>query len=374
VLLVWQWYNYVRFSKYTNHNERSNPKLVVYGIPSAPREIDIVSVHLEDLLQNDALKYSHILLLLSGETATQERKKKFEDMGIIVYTHPESYEVLEQENIPLTMGHTRERVIWRTRQVLDYVTLLNYTLQFDGEYILITEDDVKASKNFIQKSHHAAKEYFQQMVPVNGSYQPIRCVFFWAAPGPSAVAFLYHRDVVPSLINYLTRRCFDAPKDYLIEWWEKESLWKCKERKPNIVQHTGHRSSFSQNNMGGYLVSLTSVLKSSSFLVDEDNTTCLDLPYDDNNNKYIGCFKDDNSHPNKRDFQGVFTHEHHNPNTCRRFCYYYRFFGLQNHGCSCGNEFGYYGQVDERYCDVVCDGGDPTHHCGGIDFNSVYKV
>ena len=113
--------------------------------------------------------------------------------------------------------------------------------------------------------------------------------------------------------------------------------------------------------------------RSRTYMRDEDNTT--HLKYIPNpQTGYIGCFVDQSD---MHDLDGMYvplkTKEPADSHgKCRYFCRDYSYFGLQNGGeCRCGNQFGMYGKVDDKHCNMSCQ-SQASRKCGGPGYNSIF--
>ena len=87
----------------------------------------------------------------------------------------------------------------------------------------------------------------------------------------------------------------------------------------------------------------------------------------------MGCYVDTEE---DRDMTGPHTFSS-SVSSCRSFCQFYLFFGLQGGGseCYCSNEFGSHGRAQEHECSMPCkQDSDSSQTCGGVLRNSVYRT
>ena len=115
----------------------------------------------------------------------------------------------------------------------------------------------------------------------------------------------------------------------------------------------------------------TEEARSIYFMYDEDNYTQLFHPSQPDG--YIGCYKDSESFS---DLSGLYkeVEEGDAVRACAKVCRKYLYMGLQRNSvdvllCYCGNEFGYYGDMQEAEC-PACGGGK----CGRQGINAVYRI
>jgi len=165
-----------------------------------------------------------------------------------------------------------------------------------------------------------------------------------------------------------------APRYQLFDWWEQENSWRCIERVPNIIQHTGDITSISGTILGDFKNQLSPMSRSTTFQFDEDNRTFSNL-MGTGTYHYLGCYKDNVSHPTKRDLQGNYRNDvdYALPEKCKEWCRRdkYRFFGLSGKLCQCSNQFGFYGKANDEECIIPCS---DFSYCGGVGYNSIYKI
>ena len=75
------------------------------------------------------------------------------------------------------------------------------------------------------------------------------------------------------------------------------------------------------------------------------------LDYKDCEPKRLGCYVDKDLDHDLPYRPGISSLQRYTPTECNKLCKGYRYLGLQKNGtCSCGNDFGKYGNTDNRVC------------------------
>lgn len=80
-----------------------------------------------------------------------------EDTGM--GTQSQKYELLK--NLVPNLGDAPDRMLWRSKQNLDFSAMLNYA-HSAGEYVLVVEDDIIASQNFMEGILKVVKHFEEQ--------------------------------------------------------------------------------------------------------------------------------------------------------------------------------------------------------------------
>jgi hypothetical protein len=186
-----------------------------------------------------------------------------------------------------------------------------------------------------------------------------------------AVAMVFQRASVPSLVAYLQGQFFASPVDWLIgKYFANLKQMATFERAPSLVQHMGARSSFKGNGAERQkFKSISFVLNASAVPTDSYDAAHMgDSPY-------IGCFAD-RLGTRDRDLSGLFdwSGAHKTPKKCAEFCKLFRYFALQNGAeCYCGNEYGSYGALPETKCAMPGLVLQCPFPVGGALANAVFK-
>ncbi|KAI0557176.1 N-Acetylglucosaminyltransferase-IV (GnT-IV) [Gracilaria domingensis] len=161
----------------------------------------------------------------------------------------------------LTLGDDEERVKWRSKEALDYAEVLRRcTEQSDAEYIIIVQDDV-LFRFQMNKVVSWCDQHLQDSFTVNEQGRPKhirKCsasLFDLSAEEEDAhelrssnmVARVWRRDVVQSMVRYLTTNFDEAPVDWLADRRCRNQRRRNVVMEPNPVRHRGRVSSFPAN-------------------------------------------------------------------------------------------------------------------------------
>ncbi|KAL5493711.1 hypothetical protein EMCRGX_G014930 [Ephydatia muelleri] len=324
-----------------------------------------------------------------SEAYNEEMRQTLESLGVTVFTQREVYPELSVENrIKITWGDPLNQVKWRTNHVLDFANLLEQSLQYQTDFILMLEDDMFPAKDSLDKVYLSLR----YDVPIRADllgYVTFFSMNQFAFPrgliditkmkgAEGACALGFHRSFAPRLIQRLRTYPYNNPVD--IALWsliDEDKQLHVFERVPNLFQHIPKEST---------LIRPDSKLKNSEdrsirFVYDENNNSLLLHPsYDDG---YIGCFNDMEIFSDlnggcykdnivNRDLQ-KFIGVSYKPMSCMKACLEYTYFGLQfGKECYCGNSYGIYGPARETQCSTPC-ATDSKLTCGGVLQNSVFK-
>ncbi|XP_053624180.1 alpha-1,3-mannosyl-glycoprotein 4-beta-N-acetylglucosaminyltransferase A-like isoform X2 [Plodia interpunctella] len=135
---------------------------VVIGIPTVKRDKEsyllITLTHLIEGLSEDDTNTTLIVVMV-GETdleyvITTARQietlfPKQVETGVIELISPPASYYPDFDSLPLTLGDSKKRVKWRTKQNLDTIFLMAYA-QSSGTFYLMLEDDVVAKNDYMQ--------------------------------------------------------------------------------------------------------------------------------------------------------------------------------------------------------------------------------
>jgi len=134
------------------------PTLLI-GLPTVKRNgeeylSDTLNYLLEDLSGfTDKFSQSlqiNILLYAGGadDNYANELKEKYDSEEIQIVAAPKEYYGSDLTEIKHNWGDSDERIIWRTRQCLDYLFMWNIGKEYD--YFLQLEDDVQIDRGFLE--------------------------------------------------------------------------------------------------------------------------------------------------------------------------------------------------------------------------------
>lgn len=316
----------------------------------------------------------------------EDTRRTLENLGATVFTQKTVYpELSNDKHIKITWGDPLPQVKWRTNHVLDFANTLERCLTYKTDFILMLEDDMYPAKNCLDKVYRT----LQNDIPIRSDRLGYVAFFSFnphiarrgmvdiskrlGAEGACALAF--HHSLVPKLIKRLRSQPYENPVD--IAFWlyiGKQLNLSIYERVPNLFQHIPMESTLIRP-VQPSKAPRDREERSMTFVYDEDNLTLLLHPSDPSG--YIGCFKDADLF---YDLSGSWIIPPSNSNMleeCKSFCgnRVYLFLGVQllNDSriiCRCGNEFGIYGEAQERDC-VHLAGGE---RCGRHLTNAVYRV
>lgn len=170
----------------------------------------------------------------------------------------------------LTLGDSRERVEWRSKEAMDYAEVLNRcasSAPADVEYVIIVQDDVLFGlqmRNVLQW----CDEHMKSKLVTNekGTTRMVRVcgasLFDLAKDeaedghklrSSNMVARVWKRESVESMVKYLRYNFDEAPVDWLADRRCRSQRGQTFVMEPNPVRHRGAVSSFMQNEREGTL-------------------------------------------------------------------------------------------------------------------------
>ncbi|KRY47876.1 Alpha-1,3-mannosyl-glycoprotein 4-beta-N-acetylglucosaminyltransferase A [Trichinella britovi] len=230
------------------------------GIPTVIREkhsylFDTLQSLVDNLPENEARNVLIVILVAEpGMTQAaheiihliENKMDKFLQSGLVEVVVPSaSYYPPDLNSTEPTMGDSLERMIWRTKQNLDYIYLMSYC-RSRGQYYMQLEDDVITKPNYLS--------FIRTFVDNNAGSSWLMLEF-------SSLGFigkLFRSRTLPLIIHFLVLFHRDKPVDWLL-WHlfyvrychlEKDSKHCNKEMakrigrlKPSLFQHIGVHSS-----------------------------------------------------------------------------------------------------------------------------------
>ncbi|KAL5503256.1 hypothetical protein EMCRGX_G010178 [Ephydatia muelleri] len=357
----------------------TKPFKMVVGILSALRKPPTILNVATQLVQSiDRSSYTLLVWQAFSASSDHQTKHWLEDLGYTVFTQPELYPELGEGRLQITLGDTKERMLWRAGHVLDYANLLERSLQYSAEYVVILEDDMLPAHRALDKVYESLKSLG---TPDRLGYM----AFFSVAPFRSrgmeringnlgyegACVLAYPAGVVARLVQHLRANVYAQPVDLIIaSFMEKVLRVDVYERVPHLFQHNSKRSSYAASDQAKRD---TEHLRSIFFVYDEANSSLLYRP--SQSDGYLGCHADSSSFS---DLSGKFKTLGSTGNLvadCRGVCTSYLYFGLQRDGegqvvCYCGNEFGFHGSAPDDDCGSCGSYG----RCGKVMRNAVYRT
>ena len=139
--------------------------------------------------------------------------------------------------------------------VLDYANLMERALEFNADYILMLEDDMKPSKNALQKAYTSIEQHLRH-VPIHQvgllslfndrkSLTKSRGIKKLSEGGGGACALLYPKAIVPTIIKVLRDDPYDNPVDLIINYLIRVKMnLQALERVPHLFQHISMKSTY----------------------------------------------------------------------------------------------------------------------------------
>ncbi|CAH0703122.1 unnamed protein product [Spodoptera exigua] len=135
---------------------------IVVGVPTVKRDKEsylmVTLTHLVTELSPADVNNTLIVVMI-GETeldyvlqVARQIETMFPnqvDSGLIEVISPRESYYPDFDKLPITLGDSRKRIKWRSKQNLDNIFLMAYA-QSKGTFYLMLEDDIIAKKNYIQ--------------------------------------------------------------------------------------------------------------------------------------------------------------------------------------------------------------------------------
>lgn len=243
--------------EFTLSNGRSNVSIVL-GIPTIQRQFQNYLMNtLNNLINNmnDAEMNDTLIVVLVADTdlsyvrqiaeKIQLKFGDFVDCGLIEVISPSASYYSKMENLRITLNDPINRVMWRSKQNLDYAFLMNHA-QKKARFYVQLEDDVVTQPGFITKMQDFIETCENQT---------------WYVLSFCKLGFigkLFRSSDLPDLIAYLRTFYNDKPSDWLLDLFITtrycnkptntpectEDRKKAKIRKsPSLFQHVGRNSS-----------------------------------------------------------------------------------------------------------------------------------
>ncbi|XP_033112862.1 alpha-1,3-mannosyl-glycoprotein 4-beta-N-acetylglucosaminyltransferase C-like [Anneissia japonica] len=214
------------------------------GIPTIHREKGFYILEtLQSIIDNTSEEDKKMIIIVvftadfnatyNQEVSQQIGKRfyNFVDSGLIrVIQAPNGYYPTFQ-NLKHNYGDSEKRVIWRTKQVLDYAFLYQYCYNLTDYYMQL-EDDVRASPKFVQS--------IQEYIVLNMNEN-------WSTLEFSELGFIgkvFRSTDLKRFMDFVLIFFQDQPIDYLLKYFnvlngQKKTLL----RVPSLFQHVGTFSS-----------------------------------------------------------------------------------------------------------------------------------
>ena len=134
---------------------------------------------------------------------------------------------------------------------MDYANLLERSLKYDTDFVLVLEDDLKPAKHALDKTYYAASEQLRNhedwaiLTLFGKKYRRPSLAVVTSLSSFGGCTMLFKRTIVPGMIEYLRHDPYEAPVDLLIpRYIESLSYVQIYERTPNLFQHISQHSSY----------------------------------------------------------------------------------------------------------------------------------
>ncbi|CAG4977688.1 unnamed protein product [Colias eurytheme] len=191
----------------------------VIGIPTVRRDkeayiMDTLKTLVEGLTEED--RKDTIIIIYVGETdmmyvidlakQIEAKYSRHVKSGMIEVLSPSPTYYPNFDSVPLTLGDSAKRVMWRTKQNLDALYLMSYG-QTKGTYYLMIEDDVMAKKKYLQEIKH----YTASISLANPNW------FFVEFCNVGGIGKLFKSSDLIHFITYVQLFYYNMPIDWLLE-------------------------------------------------------------------------------------------------------------------------------------------------------------
>lgn len=220
-------------------------KQLILGISSVYREENYLEKTLKSLVKesDEEERKSTVVIIYLADASTEKIKKQLDfiknnfqkqlDSGFfqVIKSGPEIYPPMDFALTKRTYNDSMERVLWRTKQVLDFCFLFNYATEL-GDYYMVIEDDVIASTSYIS----AIRDFIST-----------RKERRWTAlqfSGFLGIGLLFHTRDLPKLTQLLIMFHQNQPVDMLMREFISLQVPEpgIVRRIPSIFQHIGIKS------------------------------------------------------------------------------------------------------------------------------------
>ncbi|XP_071955035.1 alpha-1,3-mannosyl-glycoprotein 4-beta-N-acetylglucosaminyltransferase C-like [Antedon mediterranea] len=227
--------------------EHRKDGFLTIGIPTVHRDkgfyiIDTLQSIVDNTSEGD--KKMLTIIVFTADSNTTYNQKVFQEINtkfasyvtsdvIRVINTPRSY-YPDLSNLKRNFGDSEQRVVWRTKQVLDYSYLFQYCSDL-SKYYLQLEDDVKASPKFVQS--------IQEYIYLNKNEN-------WSILEFSELGFigkLFRSTDLNRFREFVLIFYADQPIDYLLKYFQiLNGQTKSLLRVPSLFQHIGSYSSLQE--------------------------------------------------------------------------------------------------------------------------------
>lgn len=176
------------------------------------------------------------------------------DSGFIkILTKTNGYGNLLQQDLPRFFNDPIQQVLWRSKECLDFAFSMDYARIF-GDYVLFMEDDVIVAKNFTEKvmeyledptikSNSSSWLFFSLYSNYNNTQIGLIPKQFYDFDACTQ-GILFRSTDLSDLVDFIRYKYFQAPLDYLLRDYLRNTGKKMFYAIPNLVQHIQGFSSF----------------------------------------------------------------------------------------------------------------------------------
>ncbi|XP_041368117.1 alpha-1,3-mannosyl-glycoprotein 4-beta-N-acetylglucosaminyltransferase C-like [Gigantopelta aegis] len=244
--------------------QRSHQVSLTVGIPTVKREgvlylLDTVQSLVNESSPQDRRSITVVVMLADVDQSHNEMilsriRTRFPaelKSGFLQIIRAPLEDYPSLQNLRRTFGDAKTRVVWRSKQNLDYSSLMAFS-QNISQYYLQLEDDVIAAPSYYRKIMSFIKSKRQE----------------WTMMEFSALGFiakLYQSRDLMKLAILLRTYFNEQPCDFLLEYHLRLELQKERYiRKPTLFKHMGKHSSLkniTRNNVNTFFQGRTKVYK-----------------------------------------------------------------------------------------------------------------
>lgn len=172
--------------------------------------------------------------------------------SLVEIANHESYTQLHDrgKDLQRNWGDSLARILWRSKQCLDFAQALRVCLAMESEYVLLLEDDVIATDHFVPKILTWMDEKFKEkkdwlFISLFSTDYPIDGQLY--EYGMCSQALLFRNDVnLSHLIEYIEVNFDKSPVDWLLRDYVRAHHWNVYVRVPSLFQHIGVVRSLSE--------------------------------------------------------------------------------------------------------------------------------
>jgi hypothetical protein len=230
-----------------------NKKFVI-GIPTSYRQQNYLEQTLSSIISNthpNVLKLIKIVILNCHIPATDNKnleviQNKYNSLikrNIVVLESMEKTHWQLNQTLRQTWNDSMERVIWRSKQALDFAYLMEKGYDI-ADYFMLIEDDVIVSNNFIVEIIWWTEKYFGDeskwtLLSFYSSHDHKDKQIYALADFFGTIGQLYKKKDLLPISTYIKTNFNESPVDWLLRDYLIKAGAKVFSHKPDLFQHTG---------------------------------------------------------------------------------------------------------------------------------------